>query len=334
MKSKKISLFAFILFAMTISLVVLERHRIIMLQMFPDGSPSDLLAPTDEGKEVSWYDDYFTVQVIDSSTFAIGEPRYRQQNVNYLIVGTERAILFDAGSGRRDIRSVTKTLTDLPMTFIPSHFHWDHVGNGISWDRIALVELPHIRSRVKDGRLKLEWREHLGSAEGYDQPEFRVDEWLTPNEWIDLGDRKLRVLYTPGHTDDSISLLDTTKGYLFSGDFIFSDEALWAFLPNSGMGDYLQGVETVIEAVPQGSRIFGAHRSGPPGNPEQEITDVQDLGEALRLIRAGELKGDGFYPESTLSVHRINYGLNPVGFKNGNRVIPSFSCTKVLSQGP
>ena len=280
-----------------ISLAVVERHRIIFSLMFPGGgSPPDLLPPADEGKEVTWHDDYFTIQKIDSLTFAIGEPRYLQQNVNYLIVGSERAILFDAGSGYRDIRSVTRTLTELPITFVPSHFHFDHVGNGISFDRLALVDLPHIHSRVKDSRLKLDWREHLGSAEGFDQPVLTVDEWLIPNGWIDLGDRKLRVLYTPGHTDDSISLLDATNGYLFSGDFIYSAEQLWAFLPTSGMGDYLQAVETVLEAAPHSSRIFGAHRQGPPGYPEQEIADVRDLGKALQSIRAGELKGDGFYP--------------------------------------
>jgi len=285
---------AFILFTVTISLLVIQRHRIVISLMFT-GDPPDLLSPAEEGKGVTWHDDYFIVQALDSSTFAIGEPRYHQQNINYLIVGSERAILFDAGSGYRDIRPVAKALTDQQITFVPSHFHFDHIGNGISFDRVAVVDLPHIRSRVEGGQLNLSWREHLGSAEGYDPPVLRVDEWLTPNESIDLGDRELRVLYTPGHTDDSISLLDSTNGYLFSGDFLYSGP-LFAFLPNSGMGDYLQGVETVLEAATLHSRIFGAHRSGPPGIPEQKIADVHDLGKALRSIRAGERKGDGVYP--------------------------------------
>ena len=291
--TKKLSI-VIVLLAVAFSLLVMGRHR-IAISAIGTGSPPELLPAAEEGNDVTWHDDYFIVQALDASTFAIGEPRYWQQNINYLIVGSERAILFDAGSGYRDIRAVAKALTNKPITFVPSHFHFDHVGNGLTFDRLAVVDLPHIRSRIKDGYLQLTWQEHLGSAEGYDPPRLQVDEWLTPNEWIDLGGRKLRVLYTPGHTDDSISLLDANNGYLFSGDFAYTGP-LFAFLPNSGMGDYLQGVETVLEAATQRSRIFGAHRLGPPGIPEQNRTDIEELGKTLRAIHAGEMKGDGFYP--------------------------------------
>ena len=148
-------LLVFVLFTVTISLLVVERHRIVFALMFP-GSPPELLSPTEEGKDVTWHDDYYLIRTLDSSTFAIGEPRYYQQNINYLIVGSERAILFDAGSGGRDIRSVATALTDRPITFVPSHFHFDHVGNGISFDRVAIVDLPHLRSRAEEGLLMLE----------------------------------------------------------------------------------------------------------------------------------------------------------------------------------
>ncbi len=68
---------------------------------FKGGVPQVLPKPT-ESVAGRWFDDYFVVEPIDSDTFAIGEPRYYQGNYSYLIVGTERAILFDAGTGLRN----------------------------------------------------------------------------------------------------------------------------------------------------------------------------------------------------------------------------------------
>jgi hydroxyacylglutathione hydrolase len=259
------------------------------------GETPALLEPTDEGPGVRWHDDYFTVQVLDERTFAIGEPRYYQQNFSYLLVGSERAVLFDAGPGIRDIRPVVESLTDRPITFIPSHFHYDHVGNTITFDHVAVVDLPYLRKRAPDGLLRLRFDEHLGVAEGIEAPTLEVDDWLAPGSTLSLGDRTLQVLYTPGHTEDSISLLDVNSGFVFAADFIYRGP-LFAFLPNSNMGDYLQGSLTVIAAAQPGARIFAAHRVGPPGVPELGVGDVHDLHSALQAIRSGELEGEGAYP--------------------------------------
>lgn len=276
------------------AVVVLKRH-VVLTYAFAIPAPPALSDPVDEGPGVRWHDDYFTVQALDERTFAIGEPRYHQQNCNYLIVGTERAVLFDAGPGLRDIRPVAQSLTDRPITFIPSHFHYDHVGNEITFDRVGVVDLPYLRERAPANRLQLTFDEHLGVLERIEAPTLVVDEWLAPGSRISLGDRTLQVLYTPGHTDDSISLFDLESGDLFTGDFIYPGP-LYAFLANSGMGDYLQGSDTILRMVPAKARIFGAHRVAPPETAELAIEDVEDLASALRAIRAGELEGKGFYP--------------------------------------
>jgi glyoxylase-like metal-dependent hydrolase (beta-lactamase superfamily II) len=276
------------------AVAVTQRHRILVYAVAIQGAPA-LSDPADEGPAVQWHDDYFTVQPLAERTFAIGEPRYYQQNYSYLIVGSERAVLFDAGPGFRDIRPLARSLTDRPITFIPSHFHYDHVGNDITFENVAVVDLPYLRARAPDDRLQLRFAEHLGVAEGLRAPTLEIDEWIAPGSTISLGDRTLQLLYTPGHTEDSVSLLDLESGHLFSGDFIYPGP-LFAFLPNSGMGDYLQGAATVLGSVPAHARVFGAHRVAPPGAPELAVADVLDLRSALRAIRAGELRGEGAYP--------------------------------------
>jgi glyoxylase-like metal-dependent hydrolase (beta-lactamase superfamily II) len=280
------------------AIVIGNRHRILVFALASQEVPA-LLDPVDMGPEVRWVDDYFTVQELDERTFAIGEPLYWQQNYNYLILGTERAVLFDSGPGLRDIRPVAESLTNLEITFVPSHFHYDHVGNGTSFDRVAVVDLRYLRVRAPSDRLQFEFHEHLGVAEGIEPPLLEIDDWLTPGSTLSLGDRMLRVLYTPGHTEDSISLFNPESGYVFTGDFINPGPIL-AFLPNSDMGQYLQGTNTLIEEVPAGARLFSAHSVAPPelsvGAPELNMGDVRDLRDTLHAIRAGELESEGFYP--------------------------------------
>jgi hydroxyacylglutathione hydrolase len=122
-----------------------------------------------------------------------------------------------------------------------------------------------------------------------------VDEWLRPGSVIQLGGRELLVLHTPGHTTDSISLLDTGHGMLFTGDFIYLGP-LYAFLPNSGMGDYLQSAESVLAVTPVTTDLYGAHREGPPGAPKLGRSDVLDLSTLLHTIENGTAKAGGVYP--------------------------------------
>ena len=49
-------------------------------------------------------------------------------NVMYLVVGTERALLIDTGSGYCDLKSIVERLTDKPYDVVLTHGHVDHAG--------------------------------------------------------------------------------------------------------------------------------------------------------------------------------------------------------------
>lgn len=245
-----------------------------------------------------WFDDYFVVEPIDAGTYAIGEPRYYQGNYSYLILGRERAVLFDAGSGLRDVTPVVCALTSLPVTVIPSHLHFDHVGAIGRFERTALIDLPGLRARTKSGVLKLSRYEFLGFADRLALPRFKVDDWLAPDSALDLGGRVLSVWSTPGHTPSSVSLYDHERRQLFAGDYIYPG-TLYAFTPGASLAAYLTTAAQLLSRIDPATRIYAAHMAEPPAPvraPVLEFEDLRALAATLDARERGTLRPEGFFP--------------------------------------
>jgi hydroxyacylglutathione hydrolase len=246
----------------------------------------------------SMADDYWAVQNIDANTYAIGEPRYYQANYAYLIVGERRALLFDAGSGTRDITGIVARLTSLPVTVMPSHLHYDHTGGIAPFTSIAMIDLPDTRADVTNGKLTPGRYEYLGMIDGLAPPSFSVTEWLKPGSSIDLGGRVLQVLHVPGHTRSSVALYDAATHRLFAGDFIYPT-TLYAFLPGASLAEYRATARQLLAALPTDTKIWTAHccRTGErTAAPWLTMADLRDLDSALAAIESGESQGSGFFP--------------------------------------
>lgn len=288
---------ALVVIALLLAVGVWQRHRILV----PLATTGEQIMPSKEanlpanGTPIG-EDAYFYVVQLDERTFAIAEPYSWPRNVNYLIAGTSRALLLDAGVGFYDIRPIVDQLTDLPVTFMPSHLHYDHTGQG-SYEWIALVDLPHLRERATGDRFTPSWGEHLGVAEGVEPTSWKIDEWVRPGSEMDLGDRKLTLIYTPGHTDNSISLLDKANNVMFTGDFM-SAGSISAWYPGASMGDYLQSARKIIRATAGNPDIAlrGAHAGEDGQLPVKSRADIAILRDQLIRIRDGELKSTGSYP--------------------------------------
>ena len=141
----------------------------------------------------------------------------------YLVIGS-RTALIDAGTGRESRRNIAKIKEllkgrDLDMIVL-THFHFDHIGglrdllDEFGSEAFAGAgDAPYVMSGDPSYTLSDIFDGELGPAE--------VTE-LMEGDTIDLGEHRLRVVNTPGHTSGGICLYDELTHSLFSGDTVFS----------------------------------------------------------------------------------------------------------------
>jgi hydroxyacylglutathione hydrolase len=231
-------------------------------------------------------DGYFDVTRIDPDTYAIHEPRYWQRNVMYVLKGETRAILFDTGSGTRDIAFVADKVTKKPMTAVASHGHYDHIGSHASFQSVAMIDLPETRSATDaEG-----WYSPPASKSLYAFSDgFHVTEWWKPGETIDIGGRKIDVVHVPGHSTDSIALVDRERGYAFVGDMLYGG-TLYANLPGSDVAAYLSSVRRLLTDYPEIRMVYGAHE-----DHRLKREDLVALEKSLADIVEKRAAGEGLW---------------------------------------
>jgi len=134
----------------------------------------------------------------------------------YLLVGSERALLIDSGavSDAREMplaRTVRSLLPQpgFPLTVVHTHGHLDHR----SGDNQFLGD---------------DHTEVVGTALEDVQRHFHFSHWPNDYAQIDLGERIVDVLPTPGHYPSELSYYDRETGVLFSGDFFLPGRLLIA----------------------------------------------------------------------------------------------------------
>jgi glyoxylase-like metal-dependent hydrolase (beta-lactamase superfamily II) len=262
--------------------------------------------------------DWFHIIRLDDSTYAISEPKYSQQNVSYLLIGKRSALLFDTGPGVYSIREVVDKLTRVPVLVLPSHLHFDHVGRIEEFSRIALVSTPALRQQAANGILS-------ESTDQYFLPGkhmFRISRWLHSGETLDLGGRKVTVLSTPGHTPDSVSVLDSDRHRIFTGDLVNRLGTL-ANVPGSDIHQMAESTARIARLASAGTTIHEAHS-------ERLMTaeEFKYASERVAQIAAG--RGE-WHPVCLSGVPAKEYGTNDwileLPTETGERLKPFASLT-------
>lgn len=244
---------------------------------------------------------WFEVYDVGHDVFAIYEPSQWEEVISYLIVGRDRALLFDSGLGVASMARLASTLTDLPLVVVNSHSHYDHVGGNYEFDAVFAWVNGYSRPRAA-GQPHDAVAEYVSPAwaraplpPGFRRDAYRIRPWrhaasLADGERVDLGGRVLTVLRTPGHSPDSICLLDADNGLLFTGD-TFYPAPLYAHLPGADPAAYRRSAARLASLADTVSTLYPGHNE--TGLPARHLVALRDAFDAIDAGTVDAVRTDG-----------------------------------------
>jgi glyoxylase-like metal-dependent hydrolase (beta-lactamase superfamily II) len=253
-------------------------------------------------EKVGTFQEWFAVYRLADGTYAIYEPNQFEEAISYLVEGSERAVLIDTGNGIGDLQAVVESLTDLPISVVLTHEHYDHVAGAWRFAEITAYDNQASLDRLAEGRSNESLQQYVTEEylwkplpEGWDPstwtiPPLEPTELVTDGDIIDLGNRTLEVIHTPGHSPGSMSLLDATNRLLFTGDHFFPGP-LYAYSDDVVLDDYVASNARLVDRLDQYDRVLSGHND--PWVDSEVIPRVSLAFETI-LSGGGEYsEGDG-----------------------------------------
>lgn len=231
------------------------------------------------------------IRQIDEHTWH-GNGNKMSMEAIYIIEGTERALVIDAGTEIKDYDKIIAQITSKPVTLVATHVHPDHTGSAVNYfDEIYINAADMVNVAAMMGDYKGEIK------------------YLADGEIIDLGGREIEVIFTPGHTPGSTTFFDKAAGYGFSGDAFGSGNLLLT----TNWSTLLITCQRTLEYMKKHNitKLYPGHYMGRNCETQQRVADMMQMSrDVLDGKLAGEKNPQGMMGlNNVLSMHgvRINY---------------------------
>jgi hydroxyacylglutathione hydrolase len=218
------------------------------------------------GKEVAGNDDVVFHQIDAHTWVGTGHTMYNESV--YLVEGDTKAVLIDAGAKISDLDKIVAAITKKPVMLVATHAHPDHTGSATNY-------FPELYIAPGDATSQF-----VANYTG------KIKE-LKDGETIDLGERTLEVVFTPGHTPGSTTFIDKEAGYGFSGDS-FGSGNLLLFGTFPTLLSTCRKTSAIMEKY--GIKIlYPGHYFGKNAETKRRVDDIAAI---CRDVLAGKVKGE------------------------------------------
>ena len=125
------------------------------------------------------------------------------------------------------------------------------------------------------------------------------------NDWY--RNRKIKILHTPGHSKESISIIDHENEYVFTGDLIYN-----GLLLIDDCNAYINSINEIIENSTSKYRVFGAH-----GKPETGYERLLKIKDAIEYYRSDSCSVKPFRQIRFFGTTKNVYNIADVSFIDG-----------------
>lgn len=204
--------------------------------------------------------DWYAAKRLAADLVVLTEPAvhdYFRANL-YMLRGRDADLVVDSGMGLAPLRPHLPLVPGKPVIAVATHIHLDHVGSlhefadrrGPARSAGAFATMPdeatyaHMFRDFPDP-VSRPPSPGWGSA-GYRLEPAPLAQALAEGDTIDLGDRRFTVVELPGHSPDSIGLVDQRDGTFFCGDALYP-AGLIDDLPDSDREDYRATMQKILD---------------------------------------------------------------------------------------
>jgi hydroxyacylglutathione hydrolase len=172
--------------------------------------------------------------------------RFKNRAANaYLVRGSKRTIMIDVGLSSNyphllECLHHIDCPPDKVDMLILSHEHLDHIGAAYHFHGRTIIAAHRLAAN------KIMLRDDFSMLRKmFNEPPvpIDIDIWLEEGNLIDLGNFRLTVMHTPGHTSACISLFDQDQGLLFASDTLMPGGVMGGVFGSGSIADYIQSLE-------------------------------------------------------------------------------------------